>query len=103
MPGSDGAWLTGLLQGQPESEKRFRRLLKNSFARDLQKLDRGRKLYKRVSQLSQTFAISQFSIFFRKPTFATATGFINTYPEWNVPARLPNAGSDYATDQELTT
>jgi len=102
MPGSDGARLTGLVQGQPESEEQFKRLSKNPFARDLQKLDRDRKLYKRFSQLSQTFAVSQFSIPFRKPTFATATGFMNTYPEWNVPARLPDTGSDYAADQELT-
>ena len=46
MPGSDGARLTGLVQGQPESEEQFRRLSKNPFARDLQKLDRDRKLYK---------------------------------------------------------
>jgi hypothetical protein len=44
-------------------------MLKNSLTRNLQKLDRVRKLYKRFSPVSWTFSITRFSTFFRKTDF----------------------------------
>ena len=44
-------------------------LLKNSLARNLQKFDRVRKLYKRFFSACWTFSITRFSAFFRKPDF----------------------------------
>jgi hypothetical protein len=44
-------------------------LLKNSLTRNLQKLDRIRKLYKRFFPVSWTFSITRFSTFFRKTDF----------------------------------
>ena len=52
-------------------------LLKNSLIRNLKKLDRVRKLYKRFFSVSWTFSIIQISTFFEEPSFSTATGFIN--------------------------
>ena len=44
-------------------------LLKNSLTRNLQKLDRVRKLYKRFFSVSWTFSITRFLTFFRKTDF----------------------------------
>jgi hypothetical protein len=44
-------------------------LLKNSLTRNLKKLDRVRKLYKRFFPVSWTFSITRFSTFFRKTDF----------------------------------
>ena len=56
-------------------------MLKNSLTKNLQKLDRVRKLYKR-------FSITQISFFFsKKASLSTATGFINIYPTQTVLVR----------------
>ena len=62
--------------------------MKNSLTRNLQKLDRVRKLYKRFFSASWTFSITRFLTFFRK------TDFFNSHriyqhlsgPEWPGPS-----------------
>ena len=43
--------------------------MKNSITRNLQELDRVRKLYKRFFRVSWTFSITRFLTFFRKTDF----------------------------------
>jgi hypothetical protein len=53
--------------------------LKNSLTRNLQKLDRVRKLYKRFFPVSWTFSITDFRLFSEKPSFSTATPVLDSY------------------------
>ena len=52
-------------------------LLKNSLTRNLQKLDRVRKLDKRFFSVSWTFSITRFLTFFRK------TDFFNSHRDYH--------------------
>ena len=62
-------------------------LLKNSLTRNLQKLDRVRKLYKRFFSASWTFSITRFLTFFRK------TDFFNSHRDYHYLSRFEIAGA----------